>query len=66
MLKCTLYGAITAIICCYKGMTASGGAEGVGRAVNQAVVMAFLAIGAFNYVFTQTLLATHPEINIIR
>jgi phospholipid/cholesterol/gamma-HCH transport system permease protein len=66
VLKCTLYGAITAIVCCYKGMTASGGAEGVGRAVNQAVVMAFLAIGAFDYIFTQTLLATHPEINIIR
>ena len=44
-------------------MTASGGAEGVGRAVNQAVVIAFLAIGAFNYVFTQTLLATHPELS---
>jgi phospholipid/cholesterol/gamma-HCH transport system permease protein len=66
LLKCTLFGAIVAIVCCYKGMTASGGAEGVGRAVNEAVVMAFLAIGAFNYVFTQTLLATHPEINLIR
>jgi phospholipid/cholesterol/gamma-HCH transport system permease protein len=66
VLKCTLFGALTAIICCYKGMTASGGAEGVGRAVNQAVVMTFMSIGAFNYVFTQTLLATHPEINIIR
>ena len=66
VLKCTAFGAITAVICCYKGMTASGGAEGVGRAVNQAVVMTFMTIGAFNYVFTQTLLATHPEINIIR
>jgi len=34
----------------------------VGRAVNQAVVIAFLAIFAFNYVFEQTLLATHPEL----
>ena len=25
-------------------------------------MIAFLGIGAFNYVFTQTLLATHPEI----
>ena len=66
VLKCTLFGAIIAIVCCYKGMTASGGAEGVGRAVNQAVVMTFMAVGALNYVFTQTLLATHPEINIIR
>ncbi len=66
VLKCTLYGAITAIVCCYKGMSASGGAEGVGRAVNEAIVMVFLSIGALDYIFTQTLLATHPEINIIR
>src|SRR6266480_4340525 len=66
VLKTTLFGAIIAIVCCYKGMTASGGAEGVGRAVNQAVVIAFLGVFAFNYVFTQTLLATHPEITVIR
>ena len=62
VLKTTLFGAIIAIVCCYKGMNASGGAEGVGRAVNQAVVIAFLGIGAFNYAFTQTLLATHPSL----
>jgi phospholipid/cholesterol/gamma-HCH transport system permease protein len=66
VLKSTFFGAIIAIVCCYKGMTASGGAEGVGRAVNQAVVTSFLGIGAFNYVFTQTLLATHPQILVIR
>src|SRR6201989_1447888 len=66
VLKCTLFGAIIAIVCCYKGMTASGGAAGVGRAVNQAVVVATLGVFAFNYVFTQTLLATHPEITVIR
>lgn len=65
-LKTTIFGAIIAIVCCYKGMTASGGAEGVGRAVNQAVVIAFLAIGAFNYTFTQMLLATHPNILVIK
>ena len=61
-----MFGAIIAIVCCYKGMTASGGAAGVGRAVNEAVVIAFAGIWAFNYVFTQTLLATHPEILVIR
>jgi phospholipid/cholesterol/gamma-HCH transport system permease protein len=65
-LKTTIYGALIAIVCCYKGMSASGGAEGVGRAVNEAVVIAFLGIGAFNYVFTQTLLATHPQILVIK
>ncbi|HUB35198.1 MAG TPA: ABC transporter permease [Solirubrobacteraceae bacterium] len=66
VLKTTIFGAIIAIVCCYKGMSASGGAEGVGRAVNQAVVVSFLGIGAFNYVFTQTLLATHPGILVIK
>ena len=38
----------------------------MGRAVNEAVVIALLAVFAFNYVFTQTLLATHPEISVIK
>ncbi len=66
VLKCTIFGAITAIVCCYKGMTASGGAAGVGRAVNQAVVMSMLANGLFNYAFTQMLLATHPSLLVIK
>jgi len=66
VLKTTVFGAIIAIVCCYKGMSASGGAEGVGRAVNEAVVISFLGIGAFNFVFTQTLLATHPQILVIK
>ena len=66
VVKTTMFGAIIAIICCYKGMTASGGAEGVGRAVNQAVVATITVVFAFNYVFTQTLLATHPEISVIK
>ncbi len=66
MLKTTLFGAVIAIVCSYKGMTASGGAEGVGRAVNEAVVISFLGIFAINYVFTQTLLATHPELQVIK
>jgi phospholipid/cholesterol/gamma-HCH transport system permease protein len=60
VVKCFGYGAIIAIVCCYKGLTVSGGPEGVGRAVNQSVVIAFMGIGAFDFVFTQTLLATHP------
>lgn len=66
VLKCTLFGAIIAIVSCYKGMTAKGGSEGVGRAVNQAVVIATLGVFAFNYIFTQVLLATHPEIQVVR
>lgn len=66
VLKCTLFGAIIAIVCCYKGMTATGGAAGVGRAVNEAVVISLLGVFAFNYVFTQTLLATNPSLQTIK
>ncbi|HEY5052580.1 MAG TPA: ABC transporter permease [Solirubrobacterales bacterium] len=66
VLMCTLFGAIIAIVCSYKGMTASGGAAGVGRAVNQAVVITFVGVFAFNYIFTTVLLATHPELQTIR
>ncbi len=65
-LKALLFGAIIAVVCCYKGMTVSGGPEGVGRAVNQAVVVSLLGVFSFNYVFTQTLLATHPEISVLK
>ena len=60
VLKCGIYGAVIAIVCCYKGLHVSGGPEGVGRAVNQSVVIAFLAIGVIDYMFTQLLLATNP------
>jgi phospholipid/cholesterol/gamma-HCH transport system permease protein len=43
-----------------------GGAAGVGRAVNQAVVISFLGVFAFNYIFTAVLLATNPELQTIR
>lgn len=60
LVKSAVYGTVIAIVCCHKGLTTSGGPEGVGRSVNEAVVIAFLAIGAIDYVFSQMLLATHP------
>jgi phospholipid/cholesterol/gamma-HCH transport system permease protein len=38
----------------------------VGRAVNQAVVATVTVVFAYNYVFTQTLLATNPELSVIK
>jgi phospholipid/cholesterol/gamma-HCH transport system permease protein len=61
VLKTTVFGFIIAIACCYKGMNVKGGAEGVGRAVNQAVVIAFAGIWVFDYMFTSILLAAFPE-----
>ncbi len=66
VLMCSIFGGIIAVVCCFKGMTASGGAAGVGLAVNQAVVMSLVGVSFFNYVFTAVLLATHPELQTIR
>ncbi len=66
VLMCTCFGAIIAVVCAYKGMTASGGAAGVGRAVNQAVVIALMGVFFFNYIFTAVLLATNPQLQTIR
>jgi phospholipid/cholesterol/gamma-HCH transport system permease protein len=66
VLMCTMFGAIIAVVCSYKGMTASGGAAGVGRAVNQAVVISLVGVFFFNYVFTAILLALNPELQTIR
>jgi phospholipid/cholesterol/gamma-HCH transport system permease protein len=66
VLMCTAFGAIIAVVCSYKGMSASGGAAGVGRAVNQAVVIALVAVFFFQFVVTSILLATNPELQSIR
>jgi phospholipid/cholesterol/gamma-HCH transport system permease protein len=66
LIKTGLYGGMIALVCCYKGLTAKGGSEGVGRAVNQAIVIAFLGIGAIDYVFTQAVLATNPDLTTVR
>lgn len=64
--KTTIFGLIIGLVCCYKGMKAEGGPMGVGRAVNQAVVIAFAAIWVTNYLFTTTLLGLNPDIQVYR
>ncbi len=59
--KTSVFGFIVGIVVCFKGLHVQGGPQGVGRAVNQAVVIAFVAIWSFNSVFTQILLAAYPE-----
>jgi phospholipid/cholesterol/gamma-HCH transport system permease protein len=61
VLRAVGVGFIIAITCCYKGMNVKGGPQGVGRAVNQAVVLAFAGIWAFSTLFTSVLLAAYPE-----
>jgi phospholipid/cholesterol/gamma-HCH transport system permease protein len=64
--KTFLFGLIIGIVCCYKGYRAEGGAIGVGRAVNHAVVIAFAGIWAFNWAFTQIMLGLNPDMQVYR
>jgi phospholipid/cholesterol/gamma-HCH transport system permease protein len=66
VMMCTMFGAIVAIVCSYKGMSASGGAAGVGKAVNQAVVISLVAVFFFQFVVSSILLATNPDLQAVR
>lgn len=66
VIKTTLFGLIIGVVCAYKGLNAKGGPIGVGRAVNQAVVIAFAAIWVVNWVFTTLLLGFFPEMQVYK
>jgi phospholipid/cholesterol/gamma-HCH transport system permease protein len=66
VIKVGLFGVLIGVICCYKGLQASGGAEGVGRAVNEAVVGCLIAIFLVNLVYTQYFLAAYPQVGVFR
>lgn len=55
LIKAFIYGAIIAIVSCYKGMTCGEGAEGVGRATTEAVVYSAITILISNFFLTLTL-----------
>jgi phospholipid/cholesterol/gamma-HCH transport system permease protein len=65
-IKVLSFGFIIAIVCCYKGLNAKGGAAGVGRAVNQAVVISFCLIYIYNYMLNSLLLAAFPQTATLR
>jgi phospholipid/cholesterol/gamma-HCH transport system permease protein len=50
--KAACFGVILAVISCYKGFNTKGGAEGVGRATTEAVVMSSITILVADYVLT--------------
>ena len=52
LIKAAAFGFIVALMGCYHGFTASGGARGVGRATTQAVVTAAILILAADYLLT--------------
>ena len=53
LFKSIIFGGIIAIIGCYKGFSTVGGAEGVGKATTDSVVVAIMLILASNYFLTE-------------
>lgn len=52
LVKAVLFGFFVSSICCYKGMTATGGAAGVGKATTNSVVVCYSCILIFNFLLT--------------
>jgi phospholipid/cholesterol/gamma-HCH transport system permease protein len=55
LFKSAIFGLILSTVGCYKGYSATGGAEGVGRVTTQAVVIASVTILVADYFLTALL-----------
>lgn len=63
LIKAIFFGFIISTISCYKGMTTSGGAAGVGKATTNSVVICYSYILIINFVLTVGLNVAH--INLV-
>lgn len=52
IIKAAVFGLILSVVGCYKGFTTTGGAEGVGKATTQSVVLSAVTILMANYLLT--------------
>jgi phospholipid/cholesterol/gamma-HCH transport system permease protein len=66
LIKVAIFGGLIGVICAYYGLNVSGGATGVGRAVNRAVVGCLVAIFVVNLIFTQWFLAAYPSVGVFK
>ena len=56
-----VFGAMAAIVGAYKGLNAGGGPSGVGRAVNESVIIAFMLLFFMNAVITAIYFQVVPQ-----
>lgn len=64
--KLPLCGFAVGLISCAKGLSTKGGAEGVGTAVNQAVVLMFATLWVINGLVNGAYLALFPSVQQLR
>jgi phospholipid/cholesterol/gamma-HCH transport system permease protein len=55
LLKASIFGVMIAVVGCWQGLGARGGAEGVGRATTKTVVVASIAILILNFFLSKAL-----------
>jgi phospholipid/cholesterol/gamma-HCH transport system permease protein len=60
LIKSAFFGMIVAIVGCYEGLTAAGGAEGVGKATTRSVVLSLMLILVSNFFLTVLILGGKP------
>ncbi len=58
VIKAAIFGVIIALIGCWQGLTAKGGAEGVGRATTRAAVISSISILIVNFFLSKLLPAS--------
>ncbi|RNL64815.1 ABC transporter permease [Nocardioides marmoriginsengisoli] len=61
MIKALLFGYLAAIVGSYKGLNAGGGPSGVGRAVNESVIIAFMVLFFLNAIITAIYFQVVPQ-----
>lgn len=66
IINCLILGLIVGVVCSYKGFTASGGAVGLGRAVNQAVVIALAGMFVMQLAYQALFQGLFPELGEFR
>lgn len=60
LVKGVIFGALAALVGCFKGLRAGGGPRGVGQAVNEAVVVSFLLLFLVNFLVTAVYFQIYP------
>ncbi|MCK4496092.1 MAG: ABC transporter permease, partial [Candidatus Aminicenantes bacterium] len=58
LIKAAFFGIIIAIVGCWQGLKAEGGAEGVGKATTRTVVIASISIIILNFLLSKALPGT--------
>jgi phospholipid/cholesterol/gamma-HCH transport system permease protein len=61
MVKAALFGFLAAIVGAHKGLNAAGGPSGVGRAVNESVILAFMLLFFLNAIITALYFQLIPQ-----